>query len=231
MVTTATGPGGTPRTILIVDDDPDLTGVTRDCLEDAGFVVRWAATGAAALRLLDGVHLILLDINLPDGTGFDVCRTLRTRTTIPILFISARTSDTDTIAGLDIGGDDYVPKPYSLRELVSRVRAHLRRCYPERVSFGDVDVDIDGRRVWRRGNEIALSAKEFDLLRTLVERENAAVARRELLSAVWGPYAEIEPSTLTVHIRWLREKLEDDPSHPVHITTAHRVGYMLRVPQ
>ena len=212
---------------LIVDDDTDLSAVTADCLEDAGFSVYTAATATEAMEKLDGVHLILLDINLPDGTGFDLCKRLRTETHIPIIFISARTSDTDKIEGLDIGGDDYVPKPYSLGELLSRVKAHLRRCYSERERFGDVDVDISGRRVYKRGAEVSLSAKEFDLLCILAQNKNTAMSKDKLLFSVWGAYNEVEPSTLTVHIRWLREKLEDDPSKPQFIKTAHRVGYIL----
>ena len=122
-----------------------------------------------------------------------------------------------------------MPKPYSLGELLSRVKAQLRRCYPKREVFGEVEVDIPGRKVWRCGVEVPLSAKEFDLLRVLMKHKNTAVSKSRLLTAVWGAYAEVEPSTLTVHIRWLREKLEDDPSHPALIKTVHRVGYTLEV--
>lgn len=214
---------------LIVDDDADLSAVTADCLEDAGFSVRTAVNATDAMEKLEGVHLILLDINLPDGTGFDLCKKIRAETKIPIIFISARTSDTDKIEGLDIGGDDYVPKPYSLGELLSRARAHIRRCYPEVARFGDVEVDIDARKVLKRNVEVSLSAKEFDLLCLLLQNINRAMPKEKLLSAVWGAYSEAEPSTLTVHIRWLREKLEDDPASPRFIKTAHRFGYMLEV--
>ena len=215
--------------ILIVDDDVSLSSVTADCLEDAGFAVRTAASAAEALEKLDGVHLILLDIALPDGTGFDLCRKLRRETTVPVIFISARTGDTDKIEGLDIGGDDYVSKPYSLGELTSRVKALLRRCYPERESFGDIEVDISGRRVRRQGMEVSLSQMEFDLLCVLLRHKNIALSRERLFASVCGAWSEAEPSTLTVHIRWLREKLEKDPSNPEYIKTVHRVGYVLEV--
>ena len=213
--------------ILIVDDDSDLAAVTADCLEDAGFGVRIATSADEALRLLDDLHLVLLDINLPDGTGFELCQRLRRESSLPIIFISARVAEADKIEGLDIGADDYIPKPYSLGELCSRVRAHLRRCYPERQRFGDVEVDLQGRRVYKCGQELSLSAKQFELLQLLLANKGRAVPKQRLLAEVWGGWGETEPSTLTVHIRWLREKLEDDPSRPRYIKTVHRIGYLL----
>lgn len=216
--------------ILIIDDDTDLSGVTADCLEDAGFAVSTAASPAEASAMIDRAHLILLDINLPGKTGFELCKQLRKQTKIPVIFISARTSDDDKIEGLDIGGDDYVPKPYSLRELLSRVNAHIRRNYPGRETFGNIEVDINGRKAWKNNLEINLSAKEFDLLTILLQHKNTVLAKDRLMREVWGEYSETEPATLTVHIRWLREKLQNDPSNPRYIKTAHRIGYMLEVP-
>ncbi|MCL1917633.1 MAG: response regulator transcription factor [Peptococcaceae bacterium] len=215
--------------ILIIDDDADLAAVTADCLEDAGFTVRSAVTAAEALKKLDDVHLILLDISLPDGTGFDLCRQLRQETQIPIIFISARTRDTDKVEGLGIGGDDYVAKPYSLDELLARVKAHLRRSYPARKNFGNIEVDISGRKVRRQGVEIFLSQKEFDLLSVFINNKNTVIPKEKLWSDVWGG-SESEPSTLTVHICRLREKLEENPANPKHIKTVHRVGYIFEVP-
>jgi len=222
--------------ILIIDDDCDLVGIALDLLTDNGYSVDTAGCIQSALELFShtAYRLIILDISLPDGTGFELCEKLRKTTDIPIIFISARTSDTDKITGLDIGGDDYIPKPYSLGELLSRVRAHLRRSYSmdpvsERFSFGDIEVCIKARTVSKNGFTVELSAKEFDLLAVLIQNKNNAMARDKLFDEVWGAYSEAEPSSLTVHIRWLREKLEGDPSEPKHLKTVWGVGYMLEV--
>ncbi|MCL1807445.1 MAG: response regulator transcription factor [Oscillospiraceae bacterium] len=224
------------KDILIVDDDCDLAAITADLFTDNGYNVSVAADSRSALENLaqTAYRLILLDINLPDGTGFSLCETLRKTTDIPILFISARTSDTDKITGLDIGGDDYIPKPYSLGELLSRVKAHLRRSYAmdagsERFCFGGVEVNLEARGAVKNGVSVELSAKEFDLLSFLLQNKNKALSKDDMFNAVWGAYSEAEPSSLTVHIRWLREKLEDDPSNPRFIKTVWGVGYKLEV--
>ena len=151
-----------------------------------------------------------------------------------MIFASARTSETDRITGFDIGGDDYLPKPYSMKELLSRVNALIRRTYgfsaeEKKVTFGDIVVNITARSVTRKGEVVSLSLKEFDLLAYLCEHKNTAVAKDKLLSEVWGAFSMVESSTLTVHIRWLREKLEEDPAKPVYIKTVFKVGYMLEV--
>jgi len=222
------------KDILIIDDDSDLTGITYDLLTDNGYSVDAAADIQAALELIShtGYRLIVLDINLPDGNGFELCEKLRKTTDIPILFVSARTSDTDRITGLDIGGDDYIPKPYSLGELLSRVKAHLRRSYSmdaerERFEFGNVEVDMKACKVTKNGLQVGLSAREFDLLAYLIQNRNKPLTKEGIFDNVWGAYSEAEPSSLTVHIRWLREKLEDDPSAPQYIKTVWRVGYIL----
>ena len=179
-------------------------------------------------------HLILLDINLPETTGFEVCRELRRVSSVPVIFASARTSETDRIMGFDIGGDDYLPKPYSMQELLARVNALIRRAYgfsedEKIVVFGDISVNITSRTVLKKGQTISLSLREFDLLAYLCEHKNTAVAKDRLLSQVWGAFSLVEPSTLTVHIRWLREKLEDDPAKPRYIKTVYKVGYILEV--
>ncbi len=151
-----------------------------------------------------------------------------------MIFASARTSENDRITGFDNGGDDFVLKPYSMKELLSRVNALMRRTYgfgreDKSVSFGSVTVDINKRTVHRNGESISLSLREFDLLAYLCFHPNMAVPKERLINEVWGAFSEAEPSTLTVHIRWLREKLEDDPSKPKYIKTVRGVGYMLEV--
>lgn len=224
------------KNILIIDDDEDLSFIIADMLEGYGYRVAQARDGDEAFALLAGnvYHLILLDINLPGITGFELCRELRKVSTVPVIFASARTRETDRINGFDLGGDDYLPKPYSMKELLSRVNALIRRTYgfqeeEKIVAFGDVIVNITARTVVRRGENISLSLREFDLLAYLCEHKNSAVPKEKLLTEVWGAFSMVEPSTLTVHIRWLREKLEDHPAKPQYIKTVFKVGYMLEV--
>ena len=222
--------------ILIVDDDKDLSMIISDMLTGYGYHVTCAKDSEEAFALLSchAYHLLLLDINLPDSDGFALCRELRRVSTVPVIFASARTSETDRITGYDIGGDDYLPKPYSMKELLSHIQAIIRRTYGfteqgKVVSFGDVTVDLLSRSVVKGNRAVSLSLREFDLLAYLCEHKNAAVPKEKLLSGVWGAFSTVEGSTLTVHIRWLREKLEDDPANPVYIKTVFRVGYMLEV--
>lgn len=222
------------RKILIIDDDADLSMIITDMLESKGFEVSCAQSSEEAFDILSGssFDLILLDINLPDSSGFEICKQLREVSNVPVIFASARTSETDRITGFDIGGDDYLPKPYSMKELLSRINALIRRTYGssdnERVvSFRNVQVNITARTVTRNGEAVNLSLREFDLLAYLCEHKNEAVAKDKLISEVWGAFSMVEPSTLTVHIRWLREKLENDPASPVHIKTVWGVGYIL----
>lgn len=224
------------KRILIVDDDKDLSFIISEMLESYGYSVTTVGSGAEALNLLSShtYHLILLDINLPDTTGLELCRELRRVSQIPVIFASARTSESDRITGFDIGGDDYLPKPYSMKELLSRVNALIRRTYgfseQERVvSFGNVAVNITARSVSRGGTAVSLSLREFDLLAYLCENKNTAISKDKLISEVWGTFSEVETSTLTVHIRWLREKLEADPANPQFIKTVYKVGYILEV--
>ena len=152
----------------------------------------------------------------------------------PVIFASARVSETDRITGFDIGGDDYLPKPYSMQEMLSRVNALIRRTYgfskqESVVKFGNVEVNLTARTATKNGNPVALSLREFDLLSYLCQHKNVAIEKETLISEVWGAFSTVEPSTLTVHIRWLREKLEDNPAKPEYIKTKHRVGYILEV--
>lgn len=222
--------------ILIIDDDKDLSFIMSEMLESYGYKVSYAENAAAAFEKLEKntYHLILLDINLPETTGFEVCEQLRRVSTIPVIFASARTSENDRITGFDIGGDDYLPKPYSMKELLSRVNALMRRVYgfseeEKIVNFGDVCVNITSRTVTKNKQTISLSLREFDLLAYLCKHKNTAIPKERLLSEVWGAFSLVEPSTLTVHIRWLREKLENEPAKPKYIKTVFKVGYMLEV--
>lgn len=222
------------RNILIIDDDEDLSFIISEMLESYGYCVTCAEDSEKAFELLaaNTYHLILLDINLPETTGFELCKELRRVSTVPVIFASARVSETDRITGFDIGGDDYLPKPYSMKELLSRVNALIRRTYgfsnkEETVTFGNVTVNITARTVTKNGSAVSLSLREFDLLSYLCNYKNTAVPKEKLLSEVWGAFSMVEPSTLTVHIRWLREKLEDEPANPKYIKTVFKVGYML----
>ncbi len=222
--------------ILIIDDDEDLSFIICEMLETYGYQVTCAGDTEQAFSLLEEhtYHLILLDINLPDGTGFDLCKELRRVSTVPVIFASARTSEDDRVTGFDIGGDDYLPKPYSMKEMLSRVNALMRRTYgfseqEKVVAFGNVSVNITGRSVTKNGEAVPLSLREFDLLAYLCEHPNTALSKDKLIAEVWGAFSMVEPSTLTVHIRWLREKLEEDPANPEYIKTVYKVGYMLEI--
>jgi DNA-binding response OmpR family regulator len=222
------------KSILIIDDDLELAEITADMLKAYDYQVTIAKDGEEAYSLLSGnkFHLILLDINLPRETGFELCRELRKVSTIPIIFASARTSEDDRITGLDLGGDDYLPKPYSLKELLSRVNALIRRTYgfgeeDHAYHIGLIEIQEADRTVKRKGTPISLSLKEFDLLLYMAKNRNKAISKEKLLNEVWGAYSEVELSTVAVHIRWLREKLEEDPSKPVYIKTVWGIGYCL----
>ncbi len=221
------------KRILIIDDDTDLSAILSDMLENYGYETVCAETAQKAFSLLaETWHLLLLDINLPDSTGFSLCKELRRVSNVPILFASARTSETDRITGFEIGGDDYLPKPYSLKELLVRVNALIRRAYGSAaqekiISFGRIRVNLTARSVTKNDLPISLSLREFDLLAYLCEHKNIAIPKDELLSGVWGAFCMVEPSTLTVHIRWLREKLEEDPANPRYIKTVYKIGYLL----
>lgn len=222
------------RNILIVDDDRDLSFITADTLESYGYEVMSAADPDEAFALLENVQfqLILLDINLPGMSGFKVCQELRRISKVPVIFASARTGEEDKIKGLDIGGDDYLEKPYSLKELLARIKALIRRTYGEDdqepcYHFGAVTVDVGRRKVTRKGQEIRLALKEFDVLAYLCGHQGNAVSKEQILRDVWGLLSEAELATVAVHIRWLREKLEEDPAHPVYIRTVWGMGYRL----
>lgn len=227
------------RKILIIDDDVDLSMIVRDLFEDYGYAVTLAQDSETAYALMEknSFHLIILDINLPETTGFEVCRQLRRISTVPVIFASARTDEDDKLTGLDIGGDDYLAKPYSLKELLSRTNSLIRRTYgfetPSKTYIigkgtdNCIEISTEDRTVFRNGEKVSLSLKEFDLLSYLAEHMGEALHKEKLLEQVWGILNEVEMSTLTVHIRWLREKLEKNPSEPEYIKTVWKVGYEL----
>lgn len=228
------------KRILIVDDDKDISMLIVDLLEDKGYAAVIAGTINEAYSALEKeqFHLILLDINLPDGTGFDFCRELRRVSNVPVIFASARTSEDDKIVGLDMGGDDYLAKPYSLKELMSRINSLLRRTYGFENTGNkytlmagkdnEIVIDTATRTVTRNGNMVNLSLREYDLLHYMADRKGQALSKDKLINDVWGAFSLVEPSTLTVHIRWLREKLELEPSKPIFIKTVWGLGYMLQ---
>lgn len=218
--------------VLIVDDELDLLNLVEAQLRRNGYETVKAATGGEGLRLASEQRpdLILLDVNLPDLPGTDVCRFLRSEPAtrqIPIIFLSAKGEESDRVKGLELGADDYIVKTVGARELVLRVQAVLRRSGErpesgERVVFGVLELDIPGHRVWVSGQELALTALEFRLLRTLLERRGRVQTRERLLEDVWGITADITTRTVDTHVKRLREKLEAAENY---IETVRGVGY------
>ncbi|HEY0701057.1 MAG TPA: response regulator transcription factor [Micromonospora sp.] len=226
------GPGSAGR-VLVVDDDQTVSDVVCRYLEHAGYAVTHAADGAAALAAVarEAPDLVVLDLMLPEVDGLEVCRRLRTRPDgIPVIMLTALGDEADRIAGLRIGADDYVTKPFSPRELVLRVRSVLRRVSGEPAARqrvlvdGELVVDPASRTARLRGAELTLTVREFDLLVHLMCHPSRALRRAELLERVWG-WSFGDQSTVTVHVRRLREKIEDDPGHPRRIVTVWGVGY------
>ena len=227
-------PGVAPhatKRILVVEDDAALARVVYDNLAIEGFDVRHAANGEAAIRTAAEFHpdLVLLDIMLPDTTGFDLCGTLRRRGAAALIIMTARGQKTDKLRGLDLGADDYVTKPFDIDELLARIRAVLRRARAdvERLALGDVTVDLQSQRATGTGRTVALTRRECELLRYLAERRDRVVHREELLREVWG-YSDA-PLTRSVDsaVARLRKKVEPDPSQPRFIHTVHGDGYCL----
>ncbi len=222
------------RCILVVEDAEDLATVLRDRFRREGYSVETARDGESALRAAEQAchDLILLDVMLPGISGFDVCRELRQRDdATPILMLTARSETVDKIVGLRTGADDYVTKPFDMGELVARVEALLRRTshgsrVPEgRLTFSDIEVDLPGAEVRRAGVRLDLTAREFLLLRHLIENRGVVQSRDALMKSVWNYDPGMSTRTLDVHIAWLRQKLEEEPSRPRHIITVRGLGY------
>jgi DNA-binding response OmpR family regulator len=220
--------------ILVVEDEPSIAEVVSLYLRRAGYQVQVLADGSAALASMERQmpDLLILDIMLPGLDGLELTRWLRDRSDVPIIMLTARRAETDRIAGLEMGADDYVVKPFSPQELVSRVRAVLRRTRPSGAAkvetplvFGDMRIDPVTRLVHQGEREISLTAKEFDLLWLLACHPRQVFSREQLLDRVWGYSDYIDSSSVTVHVRRLREKIEADPAHPSHLVTVWGVGY------
>jgi DNA-binding response OmpR family regulator len=221
-------------TILVVEDEPSIAEVVSLYLQRAGYRVLQANDGQAALAMLSELtpSLVVLDLMLPKVDGLTITRWLREQGDIPIIILTARRAESDRIAGLEMGADDYIVKPFSPQELVSRVRAVLRRARASSeptgeapLTFGELVIDPRTRQVAVQGNEVGLTAKEFDMLWWLARHPRQVFSRDQLLENIWGVSEYIDPGTVTVHVRRLREKIERDPSEPKHILTVWGVGY------
>ncbi len=221
--------------ILVVEDEESYIEALNVGLRREGFAVEVARTGPEALQRFDDVDpdLILLDVMLPGVSSVDVCREIRAKSSVPIIMVTAKSSEIDTVVGLEVGADDYVTKPYRLRELVARIRAVLRRRSgaPEQaprddvVVVGDVEINVDSREVHLQGDLVPLPLKEFELLLLLMEHAGKVLTRGTIIDRVWGYDYVGDTKTLDVHVKRLRAKIEDDPASPVRLLTVRGVGY------
>ena len=222
-------------TVLVVEDEESFVEALTVGLKREGFLVKVAKDGIEALTLFDSVRpdLVLLDVMLPNLSGVDVCREIRSRSKTPIIMVTAKGGEIDTVVGLEVGADDYITKPYRLRELVARMRAVLRRApRPDEsqpdgavLEVGDVRLDAERHEVTVRGQHVALPLKEFDLLELLLFNAGRVLTRETLIDRIWGPNYVGDTKTLDVHIKRLRSKVEDDPSRPRRIVTIRGLGY------
>lgn len=226
--------------ILIVDDEPLITDSLTYSFQREGFEVKAIGDGEIALDTIDEFQpdVVVLDIMLPGMNGMEICRRLRTRSAIPVIMLTARGDELDRILGLEVGADDYLPKPFSFRELLARVRSLLRRVELDRHNSQQTSIEIDGLRLdvlshrfFVNGQESQLSAREFDLLNYLMQNAGRALSREELLNKVWGTDWIGDTRTLDVHIRWLRLKVEEDPANPLYIQTVRGHGYRFKAPE
>jgi two-component system response regulator ResD len=221
------------ETILVVDDEPTIRDVVTQYLRREGFATLEAADGNAARELLEREwpSLVVLDLMLPGTDGLALCRWIRDRSQLPVIMLTARGEEADRIVGLELGADDYVTKPFSPRELVARVRAVLRRGASaderpgERMRVGDIDIDAAAREVRKGGRMLRLTAREFDLLLFLARHPHRVFSRDQLMRRVWGYEPAFDSGTITVHVRRIREKIEDDPARPRYLETVWGVGY------
>jgi DNA-binding response OmpR family regulator len=234
------------RSVLVVDDEPTLRDALAEALTQDGLRVITAADGREALERFraDPPDLVLLDIMLPQISGIEVCRILRRESSVPIVMLTAKDGEIDKVVGLELGADDYVTKPFSLRELMARIRAQLRRLDAsaptppgpphaegfEPVRLGEVTVDLAGHRLLREGQDLPVTPKAFELLAFLVRNPGHVFGRDQLLERVWGYDYAGETRTVDVHVHWLRSAIEADPSQPRFLQTVRGVGYVLRMP-
>jgi DNA-binding response OmpR family regulator len=221
-------------TVLVVDDEPIVRDVVVRYLTREGHRTLEAADGDAARSAIERAEpdLVVLDVMLPGTDGLELCRWIRSESKLPVIMLTARGDEADRIVGLELGADDYVTKPFSPRELAARVRSVLRRAGPastarDRLAFGSVTLERATRDAYRASEEIRLTAREFDLLWFLASHPRRVFSRDQLMASVWGYTAALDTGTVTVHVRRLREKIEDDPSQPRHLETVWGVGYRL----
>ena len=223
--------------VLVVEDEESFSDALSYMLRREGFEVAVAATGDDAIEQFDrgGADLVLLDLMLPGIPGTEVCRTLRQRSNVPVIMLTAKDSEVDKVVGLELGADDYVTKPFSSRELVARIRAVLRRggeaeeLLPGTIEAGPVRMDVERHVVTVRGDEVSMPLKEFDLLEMLVRNSGRVLTRMQIIDRVWGSDYVGDTKTLDVHIKRLRAKLEADPAQPEMIVTVRGLGYKFEV--
>lgn len=222
------------QTVLVVEDEENLADALKFNLERQGYNVVVEHDGYGALRRMEAneLHLVILDVMLPGLDGFEVCRRARTRTNVPIMMLTARGEEVDRVLGLEIGADDYMSKPFSLRELEARVRALLRRGTHAAtemagtvIESGNLRLSPEARRVWLNDEELSLRPREFDLLTFLIRNRGLALSRRQLLDGGWGSDYIGDERTVDVHVRALREAIEEDAANPTRIVTVRGVGY------
>ena len=231
---------GSQPTLLVVEDEESFVDALAVGLRREGFLVHVARDGVEALSRFDEVRpdLVLLDVMLPRLSGVDVCREIRSRSRTPVIMVTAKGSEIDTVVGLEVGADDYVTKPFRLRELVARIRAVLRRVPSEAqppsdgsvLEVADVRLDPERHEVTVRGEPVTLPLKEFDLLELLLDNAGRVLTRETLIDRIWGPNYVGDTKTLDVHVKRLRSKLEEDPSRPSRIVTIRGVGYRFERP-
>jgi two-component system, OmpR family, alkaline phosphatase synthesis response regulator PhoP len=224
------------KRILLVDDEAAIVQSLRYNLEKNGYLVTAAGDGrsAVALAASESPDLVILDIMLPLLDGIEACKEIRKVSNVPIIMLTAKHQEVDKVLALELGADDYVTKPFSLGEIIARVKARLRRqdvdneARDESITIGEISIDRSRQRLVVRGEVVALAPKEFRLLYVLMENRGRIVTRQMLLEKVWGYDFEGEHQTISVHVRWLREKIEVDPNNPRHIITVRSRGYMFR---
>lgn len=222
--------------ILVVDDEQPLLDALQYALQREGFEVITATDSEEALQVFNEQNpdLVILDVMLPTRSGFEVCQVLRKRSNVPIIMLTAKGTESDRVVGLEIGADDYVTKPFSMRELMARIRSVLRRASSPSapagpiLKAGDLVLDVNQYEARLGDNPLNLSPKEFELLRFLMEHPGQVFSRQTLLDRVWGEDKYIEERTVDVHIHWLREKIEPDPRKPKYLLTVRGVGYKFR---
>ena len=226
--------------VLVVDDEVNLVDALRYVLTKEGFQVETASNGLEAVEVARRLRpeLVLLDLMLPDLSGFEVCRRIRRDSSVPIIMLTARDDEVDKVAGLEMGADDYVTKPFSMRELVARVRAHIRRSEvvvvpedegsSEAIVAGGLEINSGSHEALLNSQPLTLQPREFELLAFLARHPDLVFSRDQIIERVWGPNAFVDTRTVDVHVRGLRKKIETDPSRPRYIETVRGVGYRFR---